>query len=423
MFIKYKGVFIKMNNIARSHKLLIAFTILAILSVGCSKQFSSEKLTKENNTSEIISNKDKTEKDTSSKINSGLLIGLSKNNEINTKLNPMNRIPNDYRTLWIYQDNANITYKEKKNEIIAPYKDSFYKIGNNKFSMSDPSSDAKKQPDDILNNFQSYYNFSNVVSHPADKPMNDLFTSETFKKKYLHDKEGYLGEPFKSQTQWLSYVGNNYASVMDYYFETGGGSYKSVSNDFKMYGLGNLSSLDGQGKFVTLFDLLDESQQLKLKGYSQKYNKIINSDKNYKEEQLIDSKNLQLSRKEGKWQVSIPLYKVYQHNGNGSSGKTVEQYIDTDIKIPTKITSHDSLCISWDTIKQKIPQAKDAVSSPNNDMLVVLTPYKLLIFTNPKLGIDKPALSIDVDGNESIILNQWATGEFVDKWTKLISDY
>lgn len=412
-----------MNNIVRSHKLLVVFGILTILSVGCSKQSSSENSTNDNKSSKIIEKKNKIEENKSSKIKSGLLIGLSKDNEINTKVTSMERKPDDYRTLWIYQDKDKIIFEEKKDEIIAPYKNSFYKIGNNKFFMSDPSSDPKNQPGDILNNFESYYNFSSIVSHPADKSINDLFTPETFKKNYLHDEEGYIGEPFIFGTQWLSYAGNNYASVMNYYYETGGGSYKSQNNDFKMYDIGKLSNLEGKGKFVTLFDLLDKSQQIKLKGYSQKYNKIINSDGNYKEEQRIDNKNLQLVRKEGRWRVSIPLYKVYQHKGNSSSGRSVEQYINTDIKLPTKITSYDSLCIEWDTIKQKIPQAKDAVSSPNNNMLAVLTPNKLLIFNNPKLGIDKPSLSISVDSNESIILNQWSTGEYVDKWTKLISNY
>lgn len=289
--------------------------------------------------------------------------------------------------------------------------------------MSDPISHSENQPDDIFSDFSSYYNFSNIVSHPANTSMSNLFTPDTFKKKYLNAKEGSIGEAYKLQTQRIYYAGNNYASIMTNYFDTGGGTYKSSYDDFKMHEIGTLSNLDGLDNSETLFNLLDKSEQLKLKGYSQKYDKNISSDEYTKVDQLIDSKNLQLFRKEGKWQVSIPLFNVYQHNGNGSNGRTVEKYINTDIELPTKITSYDSLCIDWNEIKQKIPQAKDAVSSPNYDMLTVLTPSKLLVFKNPKLGIDKPSLSIDVDENESIILNQWATGEYVDKWTKLISDY
>jgi len=55
--------------------------------------------------------------------------------------------------------------------------------------------------------------------------MKNLNTTETFKKKFLHEQEGYLGEGYKLQVEWLWYVGNNYTCVMDYYYETGGGSY------------------------------------------------------------------------------------------------------------------------------------------------------------------------------------------------------
>ncbi|MGH4119546.1 hypothetical protein [Clostridium sp.] len=413
-----------MKNLVGNHKFLVCFALLSILSVGCSsKQPANEKSTNNNKSSEIVTNKDKVEENTSHKINSGLLLGLSKDNQLDINVNTMERKPNDYRTLWIYEDNKKITYKDKKNEIIAPYKESFYKIGNNKFIMSDPINHPENQPDDIFSNYSSYYNFSNIISHPANTSMSNLFTTDTFKKKYLNAQEGAMGDTYKLQTQKLYYVGNNYASIMTNYYDTGGGTYNSSYDNFKMYEIGNLSNLDGLDNYETLFNLLDKSEQLKLKGYSQKYDKNISLDGYINVDQLIDSKNLQLFRSEGKWQVSVPLFRVYQHKGNGSNGRTVEKYINTDIKLPTKITSYDSLCIEWNEIKQKIPEAKDAVSSPNDDMLAVLTPNKLLIFTNPKLGIDKPSLSIDIDENESIILNQWATDEYVDKWTKLIIEY
>jgi hypothetical protein len=418
-----------MNNSKRKYKSLIITAALIILMGGCNdskinnkESFSAKSIINDKN-SEVVSGIDKNERDDSFKINSGLLIGLSKDNETNTNVNPLKRVPNDYRTLWIHQENNKISYTEKKDEIITPYKDSFYKVGNNKFFMSDPISNSNNQSDDIFSNFNSYYDFSNIVSHPVNKPMKNLYTTETFKKKYLHEQEGYLGEGYKSQVEWLWYVGNNYTCVMDYYYETGGGSYQSESNDFKMYDLGSLISLDGREKNGALADLLDENEKVKLQEYPKKYNKVINSEGNLREEQMVDIKNLLLSRKDGKWQVLIPLYKVSQHSGNGSSERYVEQYINTDIKLPKTITSYDNLCIDWDTIKQKIPEAKDAVSSPNNDVLAVLTPTKLLIYSNPKSGIGKPALSIDVDSDESIILNQWSTGEYVDKWNKQINNY
>jgi hypothetical protein len=420
-----------MSNLKGKHKSLIITAALIILMGGCNnskisnKELSSVKSIINDKNSEAVSAIDKNEKDKNFKINSGLLIGLSKNNEIDTMASPLKKIPNDYRTLWIHQENNKITYTEKKGEIITPYKDNFYKVENNKFFMSDPSSNSDNQLDealDIFHNFKSYYIFSNIVSHPADKPMKNLYTPETFKKKYLDTKEGIVNA-YKSQVEWLWYVGNNYACVKDYYYDTGGGTYQSARDDSKLYDLKSLVSLGGRENNVAIADLLDENEKAKLQEYPKKYNKVISSEGMIKSEQIVDIKNLLLSRKGGKWQVLIPLYQVSLHNGNGSNGRLIKEYINTDIKLPKTITSYDDLCISWDRIKQEIPQAKDAVSSPNNDVLAVLTPNKLLIYSNPENGIDKPALSIDVDSNESIILNQWSTGEYVDKWNKQISNY
>lgn len=415
-----------MNNSKGKHISLIITAALIISMGGCNnKEPSSVKSIINDKNSEVVSVIDKNEKDESFKINSGLLIGLSKNNEIDTMASPLKKAPNDYRTLWIHQENNKIIYTEKKGEIITPYKDGFYKIGNNKFFMSDPSSNSDNQPDetlDIFRNFKSYYKFSNIVSYPADKPIKNLYSPETFKKKHLDTKEGIVNA-YKSRVEWLWYVGNNYACIKDFYYDTGGGTYQSGRHDIKLYDLESLVSLDGRENNVVLADLLDENEKAKLQEHPKKYNKVISSGDMLNAEQIVDIKNLLLSRKDGKWQALIPLYEVSHHNGNGSSGRFVNEYINTDIKLPKTIISHDDLCISWDRIKEKIPQAKDAVSSPNNDVLAVLTPAKLLIYSNPENGIDKPTLSIDVDSDERIILNQWSTGEYVDKWNKQINNY
>ncbi|MCB2291872.1 hypothetical protein LGK97_19410 [Clostridium sp. CS001] len=84
---------------------------------------------------------------------------------------------------------------------------------------------------------------------------------------------------------------------------------------------------------MALADLLDENEKAKLQEYPKKYNKVISSEGMITSEQIVDIKNLLLSRKDGKWQVLIPLYQVSQHNGNGSNGRLIKEYINTDIKL------------------------------------------------------------------------------------------
>lgn len=423
-----------MTKSTKHSKWLLLFVLFITFICGCNnlqgdtKKISKEKiiikdtsLTKKDNSTSNQTVPASTSNSTVPQKNSGLLMGLSKDNEINKEINPMKRMPNNYRTLWISKINDKIAYSEKKEAIITPYKNGFYKITNNKFLMTDLKDGSDTTPGDIYKNSSYYNNFSNIVSHAADKPIKNLLTEEAFKNLQQHQDN--LAWSFNSQTEWLWYVGNKYACVMDYNFATGGGTLKAQWSDYKLYDLANLTSLDGRKNSISLVDLLDEKEKVKLDGYCEKYNKIISSDKLIKEEQKIDIKNIVLTRKEGRWQVLFPLYTEYQHNGNGSTGRTVGQYINTDIKLPKAITSYDDLCMDWSTIKQKYPEAKDAVSSPNKDMLAVLTSSKLLVFKNPEKGLENPALIIDVDCNESIILNQWSTGDYVEKWDNILKTY
>ncbi|MDP4089121.1 MAG: hypothetical protein Q8930_07605 [Bacillota bacterium] len=413
-----------MKNIKRRHRYLAVLTVLVVLMAGCSKSKPAENqvtgMDTDNKGSTVVSNNDVQQ----NRVDSGVLLGLSKDNETGTNLNPLKRQANDYRTLWIHQENGRIVYTEKKGEIITPYKDGFYKVGNSRFFQAEPNSGTDTKYEDIISNFSEYFSFTNIVSHSADKTMKSLFTSESFKEKYLSGQEGNMEGPYSAQTEWLWYVGNNYACVMNNSFYTGGGTFYSGRDYSNMYELSSLASLEGRKKNIGLADLLDKSEKAKLQEYPKNYDKDIDSENTLvKQKQSVDIENLLLTRKEGKWQVLVPLYNVYEHEGNGSSGRNIKEYITTDIKLPKAITSYDSLSIGWDMIKQKVPQARDAVSSPDGSMLAVLTSDKLLIYANPKDGIGKPSLSIDVDGSESIIMNQWATGQYVGTWNEKLNSY
>jgi len=184
-----------------------------------------------------------------------------------------------------------------------------------------------------------------------------------------------------------------------------------------------LNNLNSRKKNIKLIDLLGQEAQDKLNDLSEKYNKTLRSEITISEELVIDKDNLSLNRKNGSWYVQAPLYRKYTHEGNGSSEYDITDLIDTDIKLPHSITSYDTLCIDWETIKKKYPLAKDAVSSPNKDMLLILTSNELLVFINPENGIGNPSVRIPVASTENIILNQWATNEYVEKWSKLLGTY
>ena len=394
-------------------KSILLLLVLSVMLLFCACQDTQTKSENTSKPSEVTQ-----------KTNSGLLLGLSKDNEVGNKVDSLNRRTDDYRTLWVYNGDNGLTYIEKQGVIITPVGDSFMKLENQNFKNSKQIPNAKDTVDFNLHNYENYYNFNSIISYKANEKAKILLTMGSFKKKYLHEEEGYLGEAYKASTEWLLYVGNNYASIKNYFYFTGGGSFSASSDSIKMYNIINLSNLEEREKSAKLIDLLDSGAKDIINDLQVKYNKTLpSSNVRVEEEQYISTDKLTLKRVNGKWTVQVPLCIKYYHDGNGSSGDYIKEFIDTDIKVSESLTSYDTLSVDWDTIIKKIPDAKDAVSSPNKDMLAVLMPTQLLIFSNPQAGLDKPSLTITVDKDESIILNQWGVNEYVSKWTELIKSY
>lgn len=161
-----------------------------------------------------------------------------------------------------------------------------------------------------------------------------------------------------------------------------------------------------------------------LNSLAQKYDKTVQGEAGFiQEKEFIDKDNPYLRRIGGRWEAVAPLAVNRRHPGNGSSGTAVKESIKLSLLLPETITSHDALCKGWEEIIQKYPDAKDALSSPEKDMLLILTQGQLLVFIDLESGIDTPALAIDVEQSEGIILNQWAIGENVRKWDAALKKY
>lgn len=403
-----------MNEFKRkSHCLIVLFILIGLIIISSGFNFFINRTLHDNLLNKKSSaNKVLVTNSNNFKINSGLLLGLVKDNGAIRKNYFNKSVSDDYRTLWIYsKDSVNLNYKEMKDEIITPYIDKFWVLKNSKFRMFERSDDISKETGDVFQGYISFYNFLNILSYPIDKPKINLLTNETFKKNYLSSIEGDLEEYYKTDTESLSYVGNKFVNVVDSYIDTGGGSYSSSFNDIKLYDIKDIGDLKTRKKTTNTIDLLDKNEKEKLNKYVIKYKKTSPNELT-EESKEMNLNELALKRINGRWKIQIPLFDTYIHNGNGSSGYNLERYIDTNVKVPDIIKCYDNLCIDWSVIKKKIQNAKDAVSSPQKDILVVLTTNELLVYVNPLNGIDKPNFKIKVDKNESIILNQWAIGKY-----------
>jgi len=57
------------------------------------------------------------------------------------------------------------------------------------------------------------------------------------------------------------------------------------------------------------------------------------------------------------------------------------------------------------------------------DLLAVFMPKKLLTFMNPQEGLGSAALRIKLNDNETMVMDEWATEDEVQKWDRIIQDY
>ncbi|SFB17539.1 hypothetical protein SAMN05216312_104224 [Cohnella sp. OV330] len=90
--------------------------------------------------------------------------------------------------------------------------------------------------------------------------------------------------------------------------------------------------------------------------------------------------------------------------------------------LPESINKFDTLYPTWSQILQIEPGAKDAFSSPNEDMLVIVLDGELVVYPYHLLGGEQDPLRIPLQSNESLIMAQWAKEDkYLDSWKKQLA--
>src|SRR5690606_31179560 len=83
---------------------------------------------------------------------------------------------------------------------------------------------------------------------------------------------------------------------------------------------------------------------------------------------------------------------------------------------------HDGLCLPWTTIAEAVPGARDAFCSPSANWIAVLTADALLALPVDAGGtLGEPVLEVALAWQEQPVMAEWATGEYVAKWTSYMA--
>jgi hypothetical protein len=90
--------------------------------------------------------------------------------------------------------------------------------------------------------------------------------------------------------------------------------------------------------------------------------------------------------------------------------------------MPESLLKYDSIYAPWSQIKQSIPQVKDIFSSPNKNMSIVVTDESLQVYPISGNTLEAaPIKEIKLKENETVIMAEWATGEYVEMWNDQVN--
>ena len=313
---------------------------------------------------------------------SGLLITLrsdtqNKGEAVNQGLK--SHISHHYRTLWIYPEGNSLKVIEG-NGIIVPRDDGFWKVGVKSITK-------KRWTEDVL------------YAVPGKKKPGKLKVSD-----FTEDTGGF-------RDIGILFVGNNYVSTE---FNSEGYT-KGAAHPFNVNGL-TVFSLKNLTKPVNISEIMGKGANEKLLKDSKKYLQTHPNDK----DKLADKGSPDswgLVRRNGTWVLRGFI------DYSCEAARSCFAHYDINMTPPPSLVSHDGLTPSWQIIKRNIPTTIDAFSSPDGNLLGVMTPKQLLLYrAKGNINFNNPTLKIAMKKVEFPVMIQWATGGYVNAWTVKIRE-
>lgn len=389
--------------------------LLLFLTAGCkknvssnsSKEKSSNKSSLKGSTEKHNNAEEGSENTNNSAVESGLLLGLRNDDN------------NSYRTLWISPEGNEIKLKEQNNFILVPYEDNFWRLEFKNIEYTSSSTANRGEGQSVK--------LSRLSSHYATED-------------FIWD--GFNDDAFKSYVEYsdiskLLFVGNKYVCLERKIDQNTGKAVKPNNYNIGVYKINNLqksSKMDdiSENTYKSLYDskisitsILGENVHDNIDKYAKEAvtgeDKKIIGDGNSQYKNITSDVTWGIVRSDFKWVPQIA--KTWSCN---NSSFVSEKYALRDAAgfyLPNSVLTYDTVPLNINDIKNAVLDARDAVSSPSHDMLVVITSNKILVFSHPEGGIKKPALTIDLKGNENIVMDQWAVGSFVSKWDAAAAKY
>ena len=301
-----------------------------------------------------------------------------------------------YRTYWIARENGGVSVVASGPDLLVPTRSGFWRvcvIGGH--SSSD----------------EEFAQWDSVVSGPALRSRGRC----TQRGKPATDEEQQGARCYRTTELELLFVGSD-ALSSEVHEETNCGAHYSGGAIAILSSLNGKDSLD-YAAFVeparkrALMPATLESARTEFSDFGVVDSVETAPDSDEGGAHLVLQRQWAIERGEGRWQTAGLAYCwPYTACGDG-----VRRFSVPNFRAPKALVGHDDLSPSLEAIRVTVPKARDAVSSPRNDLVVAVAADSIVVFSinNGKLGA--PVLSIPVAGR--IVMAQWAVGRFVPIWT------
>ncbi len=308
--------------------------------------------------------------DSSKSKKSGVLIGLRSIKKATSESSSPIDIDYSYRTLWIcFRNNTLDTINQTQN-IFLPRMSGFWTLESTRIKN-----------DDYLNAFP-FGTQAQTLSVPTST--------------YVQSKA-------------ITFAANDYISIAKtVQNSTSLESDVTFSSSLQVLPIDNLNSKAA----IKITQLTSTSGGTALKESAAAYANLQNNKSSSLKD--VQDDNWGVFRKNGHWILQGRL------NYMSADPKGVLDFL-VPIVAPKILIGYDDLSPSWSSIQEKVPDAVDAISSPNKDILITLSNTILSIYklTNNQISPLPLAQVVLQAGGEKLIMDQWALGDYyTDSWTK-----
>ena len=270
-----------------------------------------------------------------------------------------------YKTLWIAYDGKKI-YSKEVPFLLLPRKNGFFKASINR--------------DYIENNYKDNIEFVFLSGNPSEN-LEDIRVSK---------------ETNINVSKEINFIGNDYVSIKT----------KEEGEGHRAEKLGTylIDTMNMEGKGAVSLGNISEQKNI---------TKFNNEAQGLHIEDINKFTNVSIKRNQGRWEI----YTI-----NSNEDESIGNDINIPLKVSKNVSRYDKLFTSWQGIKNQVPSAVDAISSPNKNMAIIKTKSSLYVYkiVDGKMK-ESPELTIQLNDDEEIIMSEWAMAEYVGYWTEQVN--